>query len=64
MTKDIKKPYLFYYEDAVDAWVPCDGIHVENIIDVATTLDVDEEMEIRFKRFDMTDEEFNSIPED
>lgn len=56
------KSYLFYYEDAVSAWVPAP----ENVIAIIDTdnLDEGEESEIRFKRFDMTDEEYRNIPVD
>lgn len=56
------KQYLFYYEDAVNAWVPVPE-KVESIID-SDNLDESEETEIRFKRFDMTEVEFSQIPVD
>lgn len=56
------KPYLFYYEDAVNAWVPVPD-KVENIIST-DNLSESEDLEIKFKRFDMSEDEFKAIPED
>lgn len=56
-----KKPRLFYMEEAVGAWIPAPD-HIDNIFDVNDLLD-GEEFGIQFKRFDMTDEEFDSLPE-
>ena len=59
-----KKPRLFYWNDGVDAWVPVPD-KIEDIVDLESSLCEDkEEMEVRFKRFDMTDEEFDNLPED
>ena len=49
----VKKPYLFYWEDAVDAWVPLTG-------DVLVAGEV---REVKIKRTDMTEEEFNNLKE-
>ena len=59
---DSKKPRLFYYEEAVDGWVPVPEL-VENIIDVEDSLEDEEVIEIRFKRMDMTDQEMAELPE-
>lgn len=57
-----KKPHLFYWEDAVDAWCPAEGMDMVNIVD-PYTMDEGEIQEIQFKRIDMTDHEFNNLPE-
>lgn len=60
--KTEKFPYLFYYEDAVDAWVP---VPAEIAMIISTTsLDDKEKISIEFKRIDLTDEEYAAIPED
>ena len=60
--KTQKYPYLFHYEEAVDAWVPAPDA-LENIIVVEDQLETDEVVQIQFKRVDMTDEEIESLPE-
>jgi hypothetical protein len=57
-----KHPRLFYYEEAIDAWTPAPDM-IENILS-CDRLDNGEDMEISFKRVDMTDEEYDAIPED
>ena len=57
-----RKPRLFYYEEAVDSWIPAPD-KVENIIIASEQMDDQEEIEIRFKRFDLTDEEYDNLPE-
>jgi hypothetical protein len=57
-----KKPRLFYWEDAHDCWCPTSGLEIDNLVDVEF-MDPGEVLEIRFKRMDMTDEEFSAIPE-
>jgi hypothetical protein len=59
--KTEKFPYLFYYEDAVDSWVPMPD-KLENFMLAEDQPDI-EEIEVRFKRVDMTDEEFDALPE-
>jgi len=54
-------PRLFYYEEAESGWVGAPHI-VEYIIS-ADNLDNGESNEVRFKRIDMTDERFYSLPE-
>ena len=56
-----KKPRLFYWEEAADAYVPAPD-QVENIIDVES-LDDGDGWDIRFRRFDMTDAEYENLPE-
>ena len=52
---------LFYYEDAVNSWIPAPD-KIEEIVVVNDQLEKDEIVEIQFKRFDMTDEEMNALP--
>ena len=60
----VKKPRLFYYEEAVDAWVPAPDL-VESIIDAESHFGEDgETFEVTFRRVDMTDEEFFNLEED
>lgn len=59
-----KKPRLFYFEDAVDAWCPADNLDVENIISIDSFYKEEEIIEIQFKRIDMTDAELAALPED
>jgi hypothetical protein len=58
-----KKPRLFYYEDAVDAWIPAPE-QIEDILDIDSFSFDEEVIKIRFKRFDMTDHELDNLPED
>lgn len=53
---------LFYWEETEDAWVPAGELEVCNIVDVVC-LDEGEEIEIRFKRLDMTQAELDALPE-
>ena len=57
-----KHPYLFYHCDGQDAWIPASEM-LENTIDVAN-LEDKEEYEVRFKRLDLTDKEYDEMPED
>jgi len=58
------EPRLFYYEEACQAWTYA-PIRVDQILDVKGCMSTHgEEVVIRFKRLDMTDEEFNNLPED
>ena len=59
--KTEKFPYLFYYEEAINAWVPVPD-KMENLMSAEDQPEI-EEIEIRFKRIDMTDEEIDSLPE-
>lgn len=56
-----KHPYLFYYEDAVNAWIPAPD-KVENMISASDQLDDKEEIEIKFQRVDMTDKQIQELP--
>lgn len=58
-----KRQRLFYWEDTEDAWCPADGLEVDNIISTDSFLRDGDILEIRFKRQDMTDAEFDAIPE-
>ncbi len=58
-----KKPRLFYYEEAVDAWIPVPENEVTGIIDIDHFSNDGEVIELQFKRFDMTDKEFENMPE-
>lgn len=58
-----KRPRLFYYEEAENAWCPAEGLEVDNILGIDLFLYDGNEIEIQFKRQDMTDEEFNAMPE-
>jgi hypothetical protein len=60
---NVKYPRLFYWEETENCWCPADGLEVENIIDTHIFLADGEETEIRFKRQDMTEAEFDAIPE-
>lgn len=57
-----KTPRLFYYEEAENSWCPADGWTPDNVID-DNMLEDGEVCEVRFKRVDMTDEEFEALPE-
>jgi hypothetical protein len=57
----MKKPRLFYYEEAVDAWVEWHNQGFEEGLD---RMEPNEEQTIRIKRVDLTDEELANIPED
>lgn len=61
--KTEKFPRLFYEEDGLNAWVPAPD-NINNIIIVEDQMEENEIIEIRFKRFDMTDEKVDSLPED
>jgi len=56
-----KYPYLFYYEEAVDSWIPAPD-KTEHIIATEDQLEDGEKIEIEFKRVDMTDDEYDSMP--
>jgi len=60
---DKKIPRLFYYEETVNAWCPAPE-KIENIVDLSMLADGEECDSVRFMRQDMTDEEFENMPED
>lgn len=56
------KKHLFYYEEAVDAWVPAPD-RIDEILSLEQ-FDGDEKIEIEFRAVLMSDEELNNLPED
>lgn len=58
-----KRPRLFYYEEAENAWCPAEGLEVDNIIGIDLFLRDGDGISIEFKRQDMTDAEFEALPE-
>lgn len=56
------KPYLFYFEEAVDCWIPAPE-RVDTLIDVENQLDPGETYEIKFKRVDLTDHQYENLPD-
>ncbi len=56
----MKKKRLFYYEEAINAWTPAPK-ELDLIIN-EDNLDDGEEMEIQFRVWEMTDEEFKNLP--
>ena len=60
-----KKPRLFYLEEAENVWCPAalalDDNYAEAELD---SMDDGEERTIRIKRVDMTDAEYEGLPED
>jgi hypothetical protein len=58
-----KRPRLFYYEEAENCWTPAAGLDVDSIVSLDSFFEHKEEIEIRFRRYDMTDEEFYNLPE-
>ena len=60
-----KKPRLFYYEEAADAWLPAALVIEANYAEAELSmLDDGEEREVRIRRVDMTDAEYAAMPED
>ena len=60
-----KKPRLFYYEESADAWLPANLAIEENFAFAElSNLEDGEERALRIKRFDMTDAEYEAMPED
>lgn len=61
--KDERKPTLFYFEEALNAWVPAPE-KVENIIDARDHFSDDGEViTIEFKRIDISEREIQELPE-
>lgn len=59
-----KKPRLFYYEEAENCWMPAALAIEENFAEEELSmLDNEEVKDIRIKRIDMTDAEYESMPE-
>ena len=61
--KTEKFPRLFYYEEAENCWVPVPDKVDGELIVTEEQLSDGEEMEIMFRRKDMTDEEFANLPD-
>ena len=60
-----KKPRLFYWEEAEDAWLPASLAIEDNFAEAEMSMLTDgEEKEIKIKRVDMTDAEYEAMPED
>ena len=60
-----KKPRLFYYEEAENAWLPASLALEDNYAEAELTMLEDGEVrELRIKRIDMTDAEYEAMPED
>jgi hypothetical protein len=59
---EIKKSRLFYYEEACDGWIPAPD-KISELIDLDQFIYNSEVIEILFKRIDMTDTEFENLPE-
>jgi hypothetical protein len=53
---------LFYYEEACDGWIPAPD-KISELIDLDQFIYNSEVIEILFKRIDMTDTEFENLPE-
>ena len=58
-----KKPRLFYYEEAVEGFVPVENNEISGIIYVDQFGLDGEVIDLQFKRIDMTDTEFDNMPE-
>lgn len=58
-----KRPRLFYYEEAENAWCPAEGLEVDNILGIDLFFYDGQKINIEFKREDMTDAEFEALPE-
>jgi hypothetical protein len=55
-----KKPRLFYFDEDTEQWMPINGLLIADILD-PDNLANNEEIEVRFRRQDMTDEEYDAI---
>jgi hypothetical protein len=55
-----KKPRLFYWEDAVDAWIPFEQFSPETTCE---NMGAGDKTNLRLQRFDMTDNEYDNLPE-
>ena len=62
--KTEKYPRLFYYEEGEGFWAPVPNKVDGNLIDTSCQLEDGEEMEVMFRRKDMTDYEFANLPEE
>ena len=57
-----KKPRLFYYEETCEGFVPIIENEIPGIIDIDRFDNDGEVIELQLKRIDMTDKEFENIP--
>lgn len=58
-----KKPRLFYWEEAVEAWCPVPEGFDPCVIGISLEdLDDKETQEVQFRRYDMTDKELLNLP--
>ena len=62
-----KKPYLFYYEEAENAWCPAPDIteamiSTDNFDIGKGEYDTEDIIEIQFRVAMLTEEEFNNLP--
>lgn len=57
----MKKPRLFYWHEGMNAWTPA-PYKTEQFLDMEEMFDGDLEI-IKFKRIDMTDEEYANLPD-
>jgi len=56
-----KKPVLFYYEEAVSAWIPwADGYDFNELLN---DLDEGESFELKFRRKDMSQLDMEALPD-
>lgn len=60
--REAKVPRLFYWEESENAWVPAPD-KIQNIIDAENFIGHDDMITITFKRLDLTDAEFDALPE-
>lgn len=56
-----KNPHLFYYEEGLDSWVLIDDDNLAQNILPVDSLDNNEEVVLKFKRLDLTDEEYANL---
>ena len=61
MGSSMKNKYLFYYEEAVSAWIPAPN-DLSCIISIEDE-EVNEKFEIEFKVVELTKNEFNDLKE-
>ena len=59
-----KRPRLFYFEEAEDCWAPWPTSADNYAMTYLDCLDDGDDMEISFRRKDMTDKEFTEIPDE
>ena len=57
----MKNKYLFYWEEAVDSFIPVPD-QTENMVSI-DNFEPGDEIQIRFKCMEMTEAEFKNLPE-